>query len=209
MAALRGDADTAGAYGELPTMRATEDSQDQATVRLCDAFIAAARDDPDQALRHARATFDYLGGLGVAHIIIQWAWPLAARSAHQLGDRQAVNELIGLLDGYPVGHLPPLLRAERAQAHARMADDSEAGAVALANSVAALRQVANPYHLAHGLLDYAQHLGAGDDPSRVRALVAEAIAIADSLGASPLWIGREKVLEVSGAESVSVQVEVD
>jgi tetratricopeptide (TPR) repeat protein len=210
MAALRGDAETATTYAELPGMRASEDSQDQATVSLCDAFIAAARDEPAEALRHARATFVHLAGLGVAHIIIQWAWPLAARSAHQLGDTESVTELLTLLDGYPVGHLSPLLRAERGLARARLADKAEESGAesSLVIAIAALRQVASPYHLAQGLLDYAEHLGRADDRDGVRSLVAEARAIAEPLRARLLIDRAERVLVDSGAEEVTAQLQV-
>jgi tetratricopeptide (TPR) repeat protein len=211
MAALRGDAETATTYAQLPGMRASEDSQDQATVNLCDAFIAAAEDDPTRALRHARATFEHPAGLGVAHIIVQWAWPLAAQCAHQLGDEEAVNELVSLLDAYPVGHLPPLLRAERCLARARLADkaDGTGAESALANAVAALRQVASPYHLAHGLLDYAEHLSTVDDRDGVRSFVAEARAIADPLRARPLIDRAERVLADSDVNKRPPSVKPD
>ena len=78
---------------------------------------------------------------------------------------------------------------------------------AFANAVAALRQVASPYHLAHGLLDYAEYLSAGVDSDAVRSPVAEALAIADSLGARPLTDRARGVLEVSGAEEATLRVE--
>ena len=69
-------------------------------------------------------------------------------------------ELDALLDAHPPGHLPPLLRAERALAKASAkANGGEADAEEAFNqAIDALRTAASPYHLAHGLLDQAAFL---------------------------------------------------
>ena len=53
--------------------------------------------------------------------VLRWAWPLAARAAHDLRDTAAAGELLALLDGYQPGQLAPMLRAERDLARARLA----------------------------------------------------------------------------------------
>ena len=50
----------------------------------------------------------------------------------------------------------------------------------------ALRQVASPYHLAHGLLDHAAHLTQSSDHAGARAAIDEARAIAARLRCPPL-----------------------
>ena len=131
LAALRGDTPTAQAIlAGLGDLRASEDPQDQAVIAVVEAFTAAARGQPADALRHARATLDHAGALGISHEYLRWAWPLAARAAHDLSDTATAAELLALLDGYQPGQLAPMLRAERDLARARLAaadGDPEAG----------------------------------------------------------------------------------
>ena len=105
LAALRGDAVTAQAVlAGLRDMQASEDHQDQASVSLLEASTADTRRQPLDALRHARATLAHAGALGISHELLRWAWPLAARAAHDLRD-PAAGELLALLDSYMPGHL--------------------------------------------------------------------------------------------------------
>jgi hypothetical protein len=84
---------------------------------VVEAFTAAARGQPAAALRHARATLGHARALGISHEYLRWAWPLAARVAHDLADTATTTtELIALLDRYRPGQLAPMLRAERALA---------------------------------------------------------------------------------------------
>ena len=58
---------------------------------------------------------------GSASEFLRWAWPLAARAAHDLRDTAATGELLALLDACQPGHLAPMLRAERDLVRARLA----------------------------------------------------------------------------------------
>jgi hypothetical protein len=186
LASLRGDLDGAAAYAALLTMHAGEDPQLQAAIAVCEAFLAAAQHRPADALRLSGAVLVHAPVIGIGHVFVQWAWPLAARSAHALGDTDEVGRLLALLDGHPVGHVPRLLRAERVLVRARLTDvgDPETSG-AFDAAVAALRQAASPYHLAHGLLDHAEYL-TKIDAAGVEPLVAEARSIAEHLRARPL-----------------------
>jgi predicted ATPase/class 3 adenylate cyclase len=188
LAALRGDTDAAHAgLAGLKHMRATEDPQDKALVSIVEGFTAAARGQPQDALRHARATLGHVGVLGVSHDCPRWAWPLAARAAHDLCDTAAVGELLTLLDSYQPGHLAPMLRAERDLARGRLAaNDHDPGATeAFAAAIAGLREQSTPYHLAQGLLDHAQYL-ALHDPEAAYAALGEARDIAARLSCQML-----------------------
>jgi hypothetical protein len=153
---------------------------------LADAFIAAAFGRHADALRHTRGVLGYTEAVGMAQN--DRAWPLAIRSAFLIGDTTAVEELLAMLEGYPVGHLPPILRAERTLARARLqivrgdadADDG------LAAAIVELRAVASPYHLAHALLDRAEHLNGLGESIDADALIDEAYTIAAKLRAQPL-----------------------
>jgi hypothetical protein len=96
--------------------------------------------------------------------------------------------LLALLDSYQPGHIAPQLRAERDLARARRAasDDDPAAAAALVAALVGLRERGAPYHLAHGLLDYAQYqLSKGDGDTAAQA-IDEARAIGRRLRCQPL-----------------------
>jgi class 3 adenylate cyclase len=189
VAALRGDTPSAqAALAGLGDKWVTEDPQDRAYVAVAEAFTAAARRQPADALRHARAALDRAGVLGISHEVSRWAWPLAARSAHDLADTATIAELLVLLDGYQPGQLTPMLRAERDLARARLAaTEGDPGAdVAFAVAIADLRQHSTPYHLAHGLLDHAARLATRGNSTVAAAAIGEARDIATRLGCEPL-----------------------
>jgi class 3 adenylate cyclase/tetratricopeptide (TPR) repeat protein len=187
--ALRGDlaAATVVAPG-LSAMRTSEDPQDLAAATVADVVVAAAHGRRADALRHARSALVHAPALGIATEFVLIAWPIAIRFALELGDGPVVDELLAMLDGYPVGHLPPLLRAERRLARARLsaaAGDKGADA-AIAAAVTDFRAVASPYHLAHALLDRVDHLVTHGQASEAAILRDEARAIGERLGARQL-----------------------
>jgi len=126
--------------------------------------------------------------IGIGHETVRWAWPLAARAAWDLRDHAATSELVGLLGVYPDGHLGPMVRAERDLVRARLAaaDGDPGGEAAFAAAIGGLRELSTPYHLAHGLLDYAQYLMRTGGAEAAPAAVEEARGIAGRLGCQPL-----------------------
>jgi hypothetical protein len=162
LAALRGDDRTAeDILTALCDIRASEEPQIRAGVGVLEAF-AAARRQPADALRHARAILAHAEAIGISSIFLRWAWPLAARCAHELADTAAVRDLLAMLDSYQPGHLAPMLQAERDLARARLAAGAgdATAAASFTAAIASLREQSTPYHLAHGLLDHAQYLAA-------------------------------------------------
>ncbi len=187
--ALRGDAPAAQEIlAGLGDLRASDDPQDQAVMAVAEAFTAAALGQPAAALRHARAALDHAAAVGIGAEDLRWAWPLAARAAHDLADDAATGDLLALLDGYRPGQLAPMQRAERdlARAWLAAADGNPDAGPAFAAAVAGLRQHSTPYHLAHGLLDHAAHLAAHGDTEAAAAATGEAAGIAARLGCQPL-----------------------
>jgi class 3 adenylate cyclase len=189
LAALRGDAEGAATMlAALGDLRATEDPQDASMISITEAFAAAARQQLPDALRHARRALSYTEALGIKSDSPRWAWPLAVRAAHELGDTDAVRELLTLLDSYQPGHLAPMLRAERDLARARLAarDGDQTGAASFAAAIAGLREHSTPYHLAHGLVDHARYLLAQADAEGAALALDEARDIGHRLRCSPL-----------------------
>jgi hypothetical protein len=201
LAALRGDTGTAEAMrAGLQIYRSTEDPQDQSLTSLLEAFAAAARRQPADALRHARAILAHAEAIGISSVAPRWAWPLAARSAHELGDNAAVRDLLALLDSYHPGYLAPMLRAERDLVRARLAvGQADGGAAAsFTAAIKSLHELSTPYHLAHGLIDHAQYLavtqaagaaaaaGYAANAAAAASAIAEAREIAGRLRCQPL-----------------------
>ena len=188
LAALRGEVDTAEAMlATLRTLRASEDPQDRAFIGCAEAFTAAARGQQAKALRYARAAVAQADVIGISQGDMLWAWSLAARVAFELADAAAILDLLAILD-QPTGHVPPMLRAERDLARARLSDrdgDPVAG-TAFAAAISGLRELSTPYHLAHGLLDYAQYLMRQGDAEAAVVAIEEALGIAERLRCQPL-----------------------
>ena len=184
LAAVRGDADRAQTLlTALPDLHASEEPQAQALLALVEAFSAAARPGLEETLRRARATLAYADAVGAAHEATCWAWPLAARTAWELADTATSGDLLAMLDAYQPGQLPPMLRAERDLARARLASEN---GDELAAAIASVREQSTPYYLAYALLDYAGELGRRGQPEAARAAVDEATAIAVQLRCQPL-----------------------
>jgi class 3 adenylate cyclase len=190
VAALGGDTAAAQAIlAGLGDLRASEDPQDQTLIAVAEAFTAAADRQPEAALRYARAALDQYGAIGIGHDLLRWAWPLAARAAHELADTAATAELLAMLDGHQPGQLAPMLRAERDLARARHAatdSDPAAASAAFTAAITGLREHSTPYHLAYGLLDHAEHLLRTGDDAAAGAAIGEARGIAQRLGCQPL-----------------------
>jgi predicted ATPase len=205
LAALRGDTRTAlDMLAGLPGMPTSQDVQDQADVALVRAFCSVADGRPAEALGHARAVLARADALGLSHEVVQWAWPVAARAAHDLADAAAATELLGQLEGAQPGHLAPILRAERDLVRARLAgpdDDSGANAPTLAAAIHGLREHSTPYHLAHGLLDQADYL-AGLDSGAAEAAISEARDIGERLRCRPLL---DRAGSLAGAASPAMR----
>jgi hypothetical protein len=207
MAALRGDADAAQAVlAGVKDLRSSEDPQTKAVVSMAEGFTAFARRQPAEALRHARALLAHADALGISHDCLRWAWPLAARAAHDLRDNVAAAELLTLLDAYQPGHLAPMLRAERDLACARLAasDHDLAHTASFAAAIKSLREQSTPYHLAHGLLDHAEYLLASGDAEAAAAASEEARDLAGHLRCQPI-LDRAAALTPSASATLASQ----
>ena len=200
LAALRGDAAVAETMlAALRDLRASEDLADKSEISIVEAFTAAARHQPENALREARRTLAHADALGISAEYLRWAWPLAARVCHELRNTTATRDLLALLDSYQPGYLAPVLRAERDLVRARLADSDgdQTAAVSFAAAISSLRELSTPYHLAHGLLDYAGHLMRRDEGEAAAAAIEEARGIAERLRCQPLL---DRVADLTSAE---------
>jgi tetratricopeptide (TPR) repeat protein len=197
LAALRGDTVTAETLlAKLGDLRVSDNPQDHALIALVRGFSAAARRQPRDALRHVRAILARVETLGMVQEYLCWAWPLAARSAYELGDTAAARELLTVLDDRQLGRLAGILRAERDLVRARLAAQGgdQAADESFAAAIGGLRELSTPYHLAHGLLDQAEYLTRLGDAAAAAAVAGEACDIAHRLRCQPLLDRAEDIV---------------
>ncbi len=200
LAALRGEADLRPALAELSGLAVSEDPQDQAALETAEAYVALTEGRLDEVLRLGRQALSKRQGLGIGSDAVRLTWPVTARAALDLGDVEAVEELLGMLDAELPGRLPPLLRGERELVRARLAaarGEPRAGA-SFEAALTSMRGLSPPHLLAHGLLDHAAYLvGTGD--AAVAAVVAdEARVIGLRLGAAPVVGRADRVSRTTG-----------
>jgi hypothetical protein len=155
-------------------------------------------------LAHTRSTLALGDATFVGEEAIRWAWPMAADAALAVADLATVQQLLAWLDAQRPGHIPPVLRAERARIAARLqAAQNDPGAEqAFLEALVSLRELGSPYHLAVGLVDFADYCAATGDRSQARDLAAEATALAERLGARPL---RDRADAYLAAEELPVE----
>jgi class 3 adenylate cyclase/tetratricopeptide (TPR) repeat protein len=187
--ALRGDVDLARSrLEEVPDLATSEDPQDRAAWILVHALIEFAESRPAEALALATQALEFLPVLGPGTDTMRWGWPLASRCAYELNDSAEVQRLLALLDDYRPGEVPAMLHAERDLTRARLAaGNGDPGAdEQFAAAIAGMRSRSAPFHLAHGLLDHAEHLAASGRRQEAAALVEEAGSIGARLRAHRL-----------------------
>ena len=151
----------------LADLRASEDLQDKALISLVEAFTAAARRQPQAALRHARAVLAHADALGISHDTCAgrgrwppappttWATPPPPASCSPCSTPTSPGtwpRCCGPNATWPAPAWPPR-------------DGDPAAAAAFAAAISSLREQSTPYHLAHGLLDHAGYL----TPARCRS----------------------------------------
>lgn len=189
LAALRGNGGHATQLLDgLTELLTNEDLQMREIVMFVRAFAAAAEGHPADALRIGQELIDDEHNVFIDDPA-RWVWPLAARAAHELGDLAAERALLDAYDRVPPGAAAPVQHAEALLIRARLAaaDDPTTAGPLFAAALDALRTSSTPYHLAHGLLDHAEHLtGPGDDDAVAIEAIAEATTIADRLDCRPL-----------------------
>jgi hypothetical protein len=98
-----------------------------------------------------------------------------------------------------------LLQAERDLACSRLADADGAAdaAAAFMAAIASLRERSTPYHLAHGLLDYAQYLLLHGDAGAATLAIEEARGIGDRLRCQPLLDRAASLDPATAADPIS------
>jgi predicted ATPase/class 3 adenylate cyclase len=206
--ARRGQTDLARADLEaLEVLGTNEDVQDRALYRMLAAMVAAATDDVAQALTLARESVQLtLDAFGLRHECVRQAWPEAVDAAFALGDIDTAEELVAIVAGRPVGHVPPYLRAQLARFRARLAaarGRHESVAEDFLAADAMLTELGYPYPLALVRRDHGAWLLSRDRAGEARPHLLAAEATFEALGAAPA-LATTRELVRSLPESVTI-----
>jgi hypothetical protein len=157
-------------------------------VAAVDCLLAMAEGNHALALDRAAVAVTEGERVATASEGVRWCWPFAADAALALDQFDEVERWLAWCEKRPVGHLHPVVRADRLRVRARLLavrGAADSGATFEA-AVDALRQLGSPYHLAVGLADYAAHCLRSGEPDHAAQLAGEARDIAMRLGARPL-----------------------
>ncbi len=129
-----------------------------------------------------------IDSLGTSHDAVRNAWPDTLDAALALGRVDAAGELLALMSDQPPGHLPPYLRAQLLRGQALVAaadgrhDDVEAW---LSAAIESLRSLGYSYWLARAQTDLAAWLIDRGRSAEAAAVLSEASATLELLGAGP------------------------
>jgi tetratricopeptide (TPR) repeat protein len=201
-AGSRGDAERArAAVARLDRLRTTEDPQFLAAVATADLFLALAEGRTADVLEHSREATAHRESLGIGSDPMRHAWPAGTRAAFELGDLDAVDEFVAMLDGELPGSLPPLLSAELELVRARrtFTQGGVSAGEQLQAAISTMRSSSPPHLLAHGLLDHAAYLLEQGDDAAAAVAVAEAREIGERLGCRPVLDRADHLSPVPGA----------
>ena len=87
------------------------------------ATIANATGDHGAALQHARDAFDVAGALSTRHTSIKFAFIEAVEAGMALGDREAADRFLSIVEGWSPGSVTPFIRAMTDRFRARLDPD--------------------------------------------------------------------------------------
>ena len=203
--ALRGDAGSARAHVDA-TGAESDEIQYLAGRASADAAASLAEGDLRAALDAARRAIEpsLEGLLGIQDESMREAFPTAVDAAFGLDDLVEAERLVATMSTRPQGAVPPFLRAHVVRAAALLdarRDLDERAEHGLVAAEAAFRELAYPYWAARVQLDRAEWLARRRRRDEAVALVAEAAATFERIGAPPM-LARSRAL--AGDEGATV-----
>jgi class 3 adenylate cyclase/tetratricopeptide (TPR) repeat protein len=190
LAAARGDVPPAREHlGRMASWRNSEANEPRWTYAACAGAVALAGSDAIGALDLLSGTMgEIISVEGVSSQATRIGFPVAVEAALIVGRLDQAAELLALLAGRPLGHVPPFLRAHLARGDGLLAAARSDRAIAEARFLAAIEDLSSlgyPYWLACARTDLAGVLVDEGRAGEARALLDEAIAVLRDLRAAP------------------------
>jgi tetratricopeptide (TPR) repeat protein len=210
LSALRGRTEVAAEHLHgLATWSGSDDLDLRATQLAVGTVVDLACGRARDALGHAREMLPLaIEAVGAASDPVRLGWLDALLAGFEVGDLDAVRELLTLLQNSPPGRIPPYLRATLAYGRARLAaaearhDEVEDDARA---AVAQLRGLGYPYHLAVAESTLAGWLIDRGRRDEADELLEGAVTALRALRAAPA-LGRAEALLARPVDEAAVEV---
>jgi class 3 adenylate cyclase/tetratricopeptide (TPR) repeat protein len=172
----------------------TADVQNRASAGGVRSTIDVAGGRYEDALRHAREALAQREVLSITHTALRLSWVNAVEAALATGKLEEAEELLGIIETLPPGHVAQFFRAQLARFEARLqaARGETAGLETGFKSAAGmLREMKRPFDVAVVQLEHYEWLvsqGRGEEAA-AKELASEARQTFERLGARP-WLGR-------------------
>jgi predicted ATPase/class 3 adenylate cyclase len=168
------------------------DVQERCVYEAAHAVVLMAEGKEREAIAAAQAGLAALTHLGPTSQAAKVAAPVALDARLALGEREAAEELLDLVEALPPGRKAPMLRAHAARFRARLAaadGETERAEKAFATAASTFREFGMPYWLAVTLLEHAEWLAAERRAADAEPKLAEAREIFERLEATR-WLER-------------------
>ncbi len=155
------------------------------------AFVAFAAGENEAALEFAANATELIHkGFGMLSENFRQSWPVALEAATALGLPDRAARLLMLVSADPTDTVPPYLRLQRLHFQAMLnastnAENSDIEAD-LQTAITGFGDLGYPYWQARAQLDLASWLTSIDRVSEAVAVLGEALATGQRLGAQPL-----------------------
>jgi len=198
----RGELDAARALlDRFEHVSSSPDTQSRGIYAAADASLLLAAGRPGDALAAADRVFETtdVRGLGVQDV--KQAMPVALEAALLLGERERVEQVLGMVESLAIGLRPPYLNTVALRFRARLAGDDPSAEHRYAVAADELRELEMSFHAAVAELELGQWLTGQGRHDEAESPLADALETFERLQATP-WIERASAALPSAADHV-------
>lgn len=189
----RGQQDeAAGVLASYASLERSSDLQELTAYQAAHAVLLNGQGRFEEALREGRNALKGLTTLGSTFPAVKVGFVEAAEAALELGETDAVEELLAIPGGFGAGQTSPFWRGQAARVEARLgAVRGEADRVEARFGTASdlFRELGLPFWVAVTLTEHGEWLASGGRKDKAVPLLEEAREIFERLKAGP-WIDR-------------------
>jgi class 3 adenylate cyclase/tetratricopeptide (TPR) repeat protein len=183
---LRGEPEAARIIlDRLAAWEHSDDEEHQAMHSSASISVTLATGHPEEALERGKRMLPHaIDRLGASNESVRHGWPDTLQAALALARPEDARVLLALLAERPPGHIPPYLEAQLARGRALLAA-AEGRHDTVEADLNSFRALGYRYWLAVAQTDLVAWMAGQNGGSDARALLAEATATLESLGAAP------------------------
>jgi hypothetical protein len=164
-------------------------------LQLAEGRLTEALATAEMAFEQARESF------GIGSQDVKQSFLHALEAAFALGEVAKAEEVLAIVEQTPAGLRPPFLAAVSRRFRALLAGDRPEADAHYAAAVNQLRKLDLPFHAAVATLEYGEWLAARGRSDEAEALLTEARATFEELGAT-VWLQRFAADQTAAAAEV-------